>query len=736
MVVHVSRAKNLTWSQIAPRLGLARSRPARSRLDMRLGIALGRSRARLGARRALLLLAASLFVPPEARFASACTNILVTPGASSDASAILAYNADSGSLYGSLGHYPATRNNPPNATREVWDWDDAVFLGMIPEARATFNVMGNANEVGLVIGETTFGGLPELDSHGSGGIMDYGNLIWIALQRCRTCREAIALIDRLVATHGYASDGESFSCVDAEGEAWAMELVGKGAFAPGAVWVATRVPDGAILAHANQARTTTFMKNTATAIGPEGDVVEVAAETLYSRDVVDFARSIGRYPADRVAFPDEDFDFSAAYDPITFSGARHGEARVWDIYRRVVAPNAMEPYLEYARGFDPENRMPLFAYPFERNKTASAASLSVLDVMALMRSRQEGSWFDPRGLTRRDVGAGPGHSAYRWRPLIWTDPRGGGGRLGAPTELANERTVATQQTSWTFVAPVRPWMPAPVAALQWWAPDDSGAALRTPVYGGATRVPYSLADRLGQVPNARAKTTADAPDADAFTPSLDSSFWVWNLVSNLAYGERADVVQPALDAELEKAQADLMRRADEMDAKLKSTPPAEAAEAATAFCEDAARSAHATWLGVFLRLFALIRDGFTVAPGKTPVCGDFADAAGASEAEKGGASAADRLKTKYSGCLGRVVPDTRETGYDDEWYARVADDGDNAEHYATKRPAKRTEAREEEAREARRLETHKRLRMNKRRRRSEIGGDERTREGGSVQTSR
>jgi hypothetical protein len=247
-------------------------------------------------------------------------------------------------------------------------------------------------------------------------------------------------------------------------------------------------------------------------------------------------------------------------------------------------------------------------------------------------------------------------------------------------------------------------------------------------------VPYSLADRLGQVPNSRAPTTDDAPDADAFSPSLDSSFWVWNLVSNLAYGERADVVQPALDAELEKAQADLMRRADEMDAKLMSAPPAEAAEAATAFCEDAARSAHATWLGVFLRLFALIRDGFTVAPGKTPAC-DFAEAAGASEAEGG---------AKYSGCLGRVVPETRETGYADEWYARVADDGDNAEHYATKRPAKMTEAREEEAREARRLETHKRLRMNKRRRRGEIGGDERTSEttrrrageGGSVQTSR
>ena len=356
---------------------------------------------------------------------------------------------------------------------------------------------------------------------------------------------------------------------------------------------------------------------------------------------------------------------------------------MWDIYRRVVAPNAMEPYLEYARGFDPENRMPLFAYRSGRTNRLRRVT---------ERPRRHGpDAFSAGGLLVRPARAHPARRGAgraqrdRWRPLIWTDPRRRRTSRRS-TELANERTVATQQTSWTFVAPVRPGC-APVAALQWWAPDDSGAALRTPVYGGATRVPYSLADRLGQVPNARAKTTADAPDADAFTPSLDSSFWVWNLVSNLAYGERADVVQPALDAELEKAQADLMRRADEMDAKLKSTPPAEAAEAATAFCEDAARSAHATWLGVFLRLFALIRDGFTVAPGKTPVCGgDFAEAAGASVAEKGGASAADRLKAKYSGCLGRVVPDTRETGYDDEWYARVAADGDNAEHYATSDP--------------------------------------------------
>ena len=183
----------------------------------------------------------------------------MSPGASADKSTIYAYNADSGSLYGSIGLYPATFH-PPNATREIWDWDDSVFLGVIPEAAETFNVVGNANEHGMVMGETTFGGLPELDSHGTGGIMDYGDLIWIALQRTKRCVDAIKLIDALVQEHGYASDGESFSCVDGN-EAWLMELIGKGKFEKGAVWVAQKVPDGAILAHANQARTTTFDQN-------------------------------------------------------------------------------------------------------------------------------------------------------------------------------------------------------------------------------------------------------------------------------------------------------------------------------------------------------------------------------------------------------------------------------------------------------------------------------------------
>ena len=336
---------------------------------------------------------------------SACTNLLVSAGATADGSTLLAYNADSGNLYGSLGVYPATEH-APNATREVWDWDDSVFLGIIPEAARTFNVIGNANEHGLVMGETTFGGLPELDARGTGGVMDYGSLIWIALQRCETCVCAIELIDALVQEHGYASDGESFSCADGA-EAWLMELVGKGAYEKGAVWVATRVPEGAVLAHANQARTTTFARD-----DPKN--------VRFSNDVVSFARKIGRYPADA---PDSQFDFTAAYDPVTFGGARHGEARVWDLYRRLVGDEAMAPYLEYAKGFELTKRMPLFVFPAVtlNPKPNTAEKLRVADVIRLMRARLEDSWFDPRGLLRADVGAGPGDALDALRQLLLRD---------------------------------------------------------------------------------------------------------------------------------------------------------------------------------------------------------------------------------------------------------------------------------------------------------------------------
>jgi len=608
---------------------------------------------------------------------SACTNLLVSAGATADGSTLLAYNADSGNLYGSLGVYPATEH-APNATREVWDWDDSVFLGVIPEAARTFNVIGNANEHGLVMGETTFGGLPELDAHGTGGVMDYGSLIWIALQRCKTCACAIELIDALVQEHGYASDGESFSCADGA-EAWLMELVGKGAYEKGAVWVATRVPEGAVLAHANQARTTTFARD-----DPKN--------VRFSNDVVSFARKIGRYPADA---PDSKFDFTAAYDPVTFGGARHGEARVWDLYRRLVGDEAMAPYLEYAKGFDvTTKRMPLFVFPAAPEPN-TAEKLRVADVIRLMRARLEDSWFDPRGLLRADVGAGPGHSAYRARPLTWRDEASG-------RTFANERTVSTQQTAWTFVAASRAWMPAPARAIQWWAPDDSGTSLRVPVYGGATRAPFHFADAVGQAPGAAVDVApgVDAPVADALNPSLESAFWVWNLVSSMAYGERAGDVAPMLSREMEKWQARLLRDAEAADARFFSekstrgdTERTELTEAVTAFVEKAADDAFHAWRDVFLRLFAATRDGF---------------AFGAPSARRCPPPPAPRTP----GCTSRLVPSAREVGYDARWRARVAADGDNAAHYAV--PEEKAED-EDAARDAEARAAWKRARMEKKR---------------------
>ena len=591
---------------------------------------------------------------------SACTNLLVSAGATADGSTLLAYNADSGSLYGSLGVYPAAEH-APNATREVWDWDDSVFLGVIPEAARTYNVIGNANEHGLVLGETTFGGLPELDAHGTGGVMDYGSLIWIALQRCETCACAITLIDALVQEHGYASDGESFSCADGA-EAWLMELIGKGAYEKGAVWVATRVPEGAVLAHANQARTSTFARDD-------------PANVRFSADVVSFARKIGRYPADA---PDAAFDFTAAYDPVTFGGARHGEARVWDLYRRLVGDEAMAPYLEYAKGYDLTERMPLFVFPTKPEPNTDS-KLGVADVIRLMRARLEDSWFDPRGLLRPDVGAGPGHSAYRARPLTWRDDTSG-------RTFAHERTVSTQQTAWTFVAASRAWMPAPARALQWWAPDDSGTSLRVPVYGGATRAPFHFADAVGQAPGAAATVTpgVDAPVADALHPSLESAFWVWNLVSSLAYGERAIDVAPALSRELETRQARLLRDAEAADARFlalgkSSHEKKSVAETVTAFVEKAADDAFHEWRDVFLSLFAATRDGFAFSASAAPRC-------------------PPPPAPRTPGCTSRLVPSAREVGYDAQWRARVAADGDNAAHYEV--PKKETFDNAEAARDA------------------------------------
>jgi dipeptidase len=243
-----------------------------------------------------------------------CTNILVSKGASADNSTHLSYNADASGLYGSLSHYPAA-DHPAGATREIWDWDGSFFLGTIPEVAHTYNVVGNSNEHGLVIGETTFGGLPELGGGGTGAIMDYGSLIWVTLQRAKTAREAISTMDALVQAHGYASEGESFSIADGD-EVWLMEMIGKGK-ERGAVWVAMRVPEGHIGSTANQARVRTF---------PMDD----EENCRYAKDVVSFAQAKGLYPP---SAPANKFSFSDTFDPPNFHGVRLGEARVFHIFQ-------------------------------------------------------------------------------------------------------------------------------------------------------------------------------------------------------------------------------------------------------------------------------------------------------------------------------------------------------------------------------------------------------------------
>jgi len=384
-----------------------------------------------------------------------CSNLIVSPGASSDGSSIVAYNADSSTLYGSLYFYPKS-DHASGSQRSIYDWDSGRYLGEIDEATHTYNVVGNINEHGVIIGETTFGGLSVLQEQ-DGAKIDYGSLIWVTLQRSRTAREAISTISSLMSQYGYASEGESFSIAD-QTEAWIMEIIGKGNYEKGAVWVARKVPEGHICAHANQARITTFPLN-----DPE--------TTLYSPDVISFARKIGIYPADK---PDEEFSFSDIYDAVTFDGARFCDARVWSIFSMVLGQDWSNQYLDYAQGYNLTNRMPLWM------KVPEDKKVSLSDAMEYMRSHYENTQLDMSGQQFSDVGATT-YSIYRTHPISWTSNVQIDGTLGsAPTDYVHERPIATPQTSWNFVAQSRKWMPREFAGVIWFGVDDSGTTVRFP----------------------------------------------------------------------------------------------------------------------------------------------------------------------------------------------------------------------------------------------------------------
>ena len=424
---------------------------------------------------------------------NACTNFLVGKKASADGSVFISYSADSYGMSGFLAHFPAAVH-PEGAMRDVYDWDTGVFLGQIPEARVTYNVMGNINEHQVAIAETTFGGRPELVD--TTGIIDYGSLMYIALQRSRTAREAIDVMTSLVQEYGYYSSGESFSIADPD-EVWVLELIGKGGKERGAVWVALRIPDDCISAHANQARIRKFdMKD--------------KENVRYSKDVVKFARKMGYYNG-----TDADFDFAAAYCPADFGGLRYCDARAWSFFN-MFADADMSKYLAWASGDASAEPMPLYFKP--------KAPLSLQDVQRGMRDHYEGTPFD----ITEDLGAGPYKMPYRMSPLSCeVDGK----------EYFNERPISTVQTAFTFVAQLRSYMPDAVGGVMWFGTDDANMVVYTPVYCSATAVPDCYAQRY----------------ADPVEFSWKSSFWVFNWVSNMIYPKYSMVIDDmrAVQGELE-----------------------------------------------------------------------------------------------------------------------------------------------------------------------------------------
>ena len=431
---------------------------------------------------------------------TACTNFIVGKKASADGSVICSYNADSYGAFMYLYHYPAAKHQP-GEMRKIYEWDTNKYLGEIPEAAETYNVIGNINEWQVTIGETTFGGREEMVD--STGIIDYGSLIYIALQRSKTAREAINVMTTLVEQYGYCSEGETFTICDPN-EAWIMEMMGawvtdsvKATMKPAAVkqlgrtvWVAVRVPDDMICGHANQSRITTFMPQKKQKRGEE--------TVLWSKNVVSYARLMGWYNG-----KDQDFSYNAAYAKPDFSGRRICDARVWQFFNRYA--DGMDRYIPWAEGRDANAEvMPLWVKP---NKL-----LTVQDVQAAMRDHFEGTPFDvsDQSEDKADIGGGIWQMPYRVTPLYFeVDGK----------KCFNERPTSTQQTAWTYVSQMRSYLPREIGGCLWFGNDDPNMVAYTPVYCCATRQPDCYSGR----------------GADDVTFSLDNAFWVENWVSNMVY---------------------------------------------------------------------------------------------------------------------------------------------------------------------------------------------------------
>lgn len=468
----------------------------------------------------LLVLSVVLNIIPS----TACTNFLFTRGSTTDGSTMITYAADSHTRYGELRYCPAA-DHEKGEMLKIYDYGSRKYLLSIPQPEHTYSVVGFINEYQLAIGETTWGGRKELEKGNAEGI-DYGNLIYIALQRAKNCREAIKIMDKLVQTYGYCSGGESFSLCDPN-EVWIYEIIDKGA-EKGAVWVARRVPDGMICGHANQSRITTFpweVKGSNKSMSNKNwnKLYNSEIECIYSADVASFARKQGWF-----AGKDADFSFADTYNPITFDGARFCDARVYAMFNRV--NGNMKRYEAYAMGDVNSERLPLWIKPDHK--------IDVLEVMSLMRDHFEGT---PMDMTQ-DVGAGPWHCPYRWRPMAW--------ELDGKKYI-HERATSTQQTGFSFVAQCRSWLPDKVGGILWFGVDDTYSTCYCPMYCGITQIP----------------TCFEAGNGSMTQYSETAAFWLFNRVSNFAYS-RYDAMIKDIQSVQSTLEKDFVKEVERCDSRL------------------------------------------------------------------------------------------------------------------------------------------------------------------------
>lgn len=487
----------------------------------------------------------------SASAAFGCTSFIVGKKASTDGSVICTYNADDYGMFIGLCHYPAAKH-AKGEMRKIFDWDTKEYHGEIPEAEETYNVIGNINEYQVTIAETTYGGRAEMID--TTGILDYGSLIYVALQRSKTAREAIHVMTTLVNKYGYCSEGETFTICDPN-EAWIMEMMGMGPGSKKAVWVALRVPDNAICAHANQSRIGKFDMND-------------KENVLYSKDVIKYARKQGWFTG-----RDEDFSWKMAYAKPDFQGRRFCEARVWSFFRHF--NDSFDRYLPWAMGVDPDAEdMPLWIVPNRK--------VSVQDIERCMRDHYEGT---PLAIDSTDIGGGIWQMPYRPTPLTYT--------VDGNTYF-NERPISTQQSGFSFVSQMRSWLPREIGGVLWFGNDDANMIAYTPIYCGNKVQPECY----------------NTPGADAVTFSDKNAFWVCNWVSNMIY-PRYSMMFPSLKEVRDSLEADYFDNQKAVEAKameLYGSDKNAAIEYLNKYSNDKAQEMLARWKSLAIYLIVKYND--------------------------------------------------------------------------------------------------------------------------------